>query len=278
MARSKQRHTCVRSPSGKTRSITAIRNQAQRLGLKSSGSKAQICNRITAKQRRSKSRSRTRRSRSRRSRSRSRALLGPNCKQYLSKDNCFVDPNCNWIGGKLNRCQARKGVRAGRLYSGPIQQILAQREDSNEINCKQYTSQDECYKSPNCDWRGGLLQRCQRKKGVLAGDVYQGPMGMPAGYVAPSSVVAPVASSVVSPTVAKMAPPPSVGPPPLESVKRVSWRDRQKNNLTERLQNRKKELDEVAAMKRVSTSPLRQRSPVKKESSPGLFGLGIAGL
>jgi len=45
------------------------------------------------------------------------------CRQYSTSEPCVGDPNCNWLGGSLQRCQARSGVRQGQVYSGPIQQF-----------------------------------------------------------------------------------------------------------------------------------------------------------
>lgn len=135
MVRSQKRNSCTRTATGRKRSIKAIRSQARRMGLKTSGSKAEICNRITSKIRRSRSPSYRRMSRSPsyRRRSVSRNLLMKNvgrtidCKKYKDPQDCYIDPNCNWLGGKLNRCQARYGVRQGRLYQGPMQQLLSQK-------------------------------------------------------------------------------------------------------------------------------------------------------
>jgi hypothetical protein len=120
MVRSQKRNSCTRTADGKRRSIKAIRNQAKRMGLKASGSRKQICDRITAKQRRRSKSNPRRRSKSN---TRRRSLKSIDCKQYNELEKCRAQPNCNWLGGALNRCQARAGVRQGRLHKVSLSEL-----------------------------------------------------------------------------------------------------------------------------------------------------------
>lgn len=50
----------------------------------------------------------------------------------LPEDRCAMDPNCNWTKGYKTakgkdvkgKCGARKGVRAGAAYEGPMGELL----------------------------------------------------------------------------------------------------------------------------------------------------------
>ena len=103
--------------------------------------------------------------------SKKRTTAGKSYKSFCTANKvdteCYSDPNCTWT---KRGCVARKGVRVGDVYQGPRmeQHVPTSRYKSFCTN----KSDTQCYSDPNCTW---TKRGCVARKGVPAGDIYQGP-------------------------------------------------------------------------------------------------------
>ncbi len=85
------------------------------------------------------------------------------------KSNCRKSKKCSWRNSKCKakyskkRKSSRKGSRKGKKR-------VSRR--GSAVSCKG-RSESKCGSNPNCSW---TKKGCKRRRGVLKGSIFQGPM------------------------------------------------------------------------------------------------------
>jgi hypothetical protein len=108
-----------------------------------------------------------------------------NCRadEYQTMEKCREHgEHCQWMGGKFNRCQKKKGKSTKPYKKRQTKPVLLPQpvvEDSgiilgestelpeNPINCRadEYQTMGKCREhGEHCQWMGGKFNRCQKKK------------------------------------------------------------------------------------------------------------------